>query len=115
MPFMRIKSVYIENNEETDDVIVVDAFVNKDDSIRVMEIFGYSIDNGKKWPFTIHKKKGGVIFDWGAGDEETISTINLFDKKAKVGEYFTRTDFLENNKYSYTYRVKEIFNWNDLG
>ncbi|WP_340619045.1 hypothetical protein [Xenorhabdus entomophaga] len=111
MGFSRVKAVYVECSVETEDTLVFDAFLNADNSIRGMEIFGYAIDDGDKWPFYIKPKgKEGLLY-WGTGEENTTTTVNLFKKKIKVGEYITRIDISDNERAEYTYRVTDIFDW----
>lgn len=116
MPIVRIESVYIENTEKTEDKLLFDAFLQSDGHIKPMEIFGYAMENGDKWPITItlRKQSNVGVLDWGAGDGETKSTINIFEKKVAVGEYFTRTDKVGNDKDEYTYRITRIFNWDEI-
>ena len=78
-----------------------------------MEIFGYAMEGREKWPVTIRKLRNVGLFDWGAGDEETETTINIFEKQV-VGEYCTRTDKTGNDKEQYTYKITRIFNWDEI-
>lgn len=114
MPICRIQSVYMEDGEEAEDIMVFDVFIQNDLYIKPMEIFGYAMEDNEKWPITIKKLRNEGMFDWGAGDEETVSTINIFDKKISVGEYFTRTDKADNITEKHTYKIKLIFNWDEL-
>lgn len=111
---LRVKAVYVEDCQTTDDLLVFDAFINLDDSLERMEMFGYIIDDNEKWPVSYRYHNGKGIIDWGAGEEDTISTINIFEKKIIIGEYFTRTDNIAGEIYQYTYRITDIFNWDSL-
>lgn len=114
MGFSRIKAVYIEDTVETDDVIVFDIFINSDNSARAMEVFGYSIDDGEKWPFTVRFKSNEGLLSWGPGGDDTSTTINIFQKKITIGEYITRVDIFDGEKTEYTYRITDIFEWGQL-
>lgn len=114
MSFSRIKAVYIEDTVEMDDVLVFDAFVNTGNSIREMEIFGYAIEDGDKWPIYIKPKEKEGLLHWGPGEEGTNSTINLFQKNISIGEYITRVDIHDAVRSEYTYRIVEIFDWSQL-
>ena len=114
MSFSRVKAVYVEDSVETEDVLVFDLFINTDGSARPMEIFGYAIDDGEKWPIYIKPKGKEGLLNWGAGEEDTKSTVNLFQRNVQVGEYFTRVDTYDNETSEYTYRITEIFDWGQL-
>jgi len=114
MSFSRMKAVYIQDSVETEDVLVCDIFLNDDRSVREMEIFGYAIDDDEKWPIYIKPKSGEGVLHWGAGEVDTDSTVNLFQKNIRVGEYITRVDTCDGERSEYTYRITEIFDWSQL-
>ena len=114
MSFSRIKAVWVEDSVETEDVLVVDLFVNTDGSARPMEIFGYAIDDGEKWPIYIKPKGKEGLLHWGAGGEDAKSTVNLFQRKIQIGEYITRIDTDGSGTSEYTYRITEVFDWSQL-
>ncbi|KLU17183.1 MULTISPECIES: hypothetical protein [Xenorhabdus] len=93
---------------ETKDTLVFDVFLNADNSVREMEIFGYAIDNGGKYPLCItYKEKEGLLY-WGTGEKETTTTVNLFRKIIKVGEYITCIDIYDSERAEYTYRIGDL-------
>ena len=114
MSFSRIKAVCVEDSVETEDVLVVDLFVNTDSSARPMESFGYTIDGGDKWPIYIIPKDKEGLLHWGAGEENATSTVNLFQRKIQIGEYITRTDTDRSGTSECTYRITEVFDWSQL-
>ena len=114
MPIVRIQSVYIDGAVEKEDVMVFDAFIGNDGFVKPMELFGYAIEDGDKWPMTIKQVRKVGVLEWGAGDEGTTTSLNLFEKRIAVGEYFTRTDITGNETANYTYKITRIFNWDEL-
>lgn len=114
MPIVRVESVYMENGFETEDKMIFDVFVQTNNQIKPMEIFGYAMESGEKWPFTIKEIRQVWSFDWGAAYNDTESIINILEKQVVVGELFTRTDKIVGTEEEYSYKIKRIFNWDDI-
>ena len=114
MGFSRIKAVHIEDSVELENVLVFDMFVKDDNSVREMEVFGYAIDNNIKCPFYIKpKEKEGLLY-WGANQNKANTTVNIYKKNINIGEYITRIEIYNRVITRYTYRVTELYDWNQL-
>jgi hypothetical protein len=114
MTHVRIKSVYVENGLEKEDSLVFDTIIQEDGFIKPMEFFGYAIEDKTKYPIIIKKNNDTGVIEWGPADEDTDSSINIYNKVIKVGEYFTRTDKNGNHTNNYTYKILRILNLDEV-
>lgn len=117
--FSRIKAVYISNSVKTDDILVFDALLKRDNFIEKIEMFGYITEGNGKQPIYIQYKGNKGFIYWGSDpkdikSKEITTDINIFDKEIYVGQYITYSAINANNqREEYTYQITDIRNWND--
>ena len=117
---VRVQSVYIEDGIETEETMVFDTILNKNASTKQMKAFGFAKENGEHgmeiWPFILEIKENEdeskII--WGSGAIDSECHLNIALKQIRSGEYFTRYDSDNEGSYSYTYRIKNVIDWNEL-
>ena len=116
MGMCRIESVFVEDGVDSNDVMVFDGFVDKNGFLKPIKMFGYATDDDKFSPMVIkpnNDKTLGIVA-WDDEWADTQTSVNIINRRIKVGEYFTRREIHGNEDNSFTYRITTIFDWGEV-